>query len=337
MKTSKQSSKTAGSPKSVILFEFVLIEAFSMMSFISAIEPLRVANRILGYEAYDWCIVSEDGEDVYASNRLSVSADGRIGEGPIPDYTLLCAGLKLDTKYPARLNAFLQKRLTQTHQIGAISMGSFFLARAGLLDNRRCTIHWEGEPTLREEFPDINVTRAIFEADGPILTCSGGMSAFDMVLSIIARDHSEIVLREIANQLQLDHIRTEAVLQTAGSEYLSPSAPKIVQTAIALMGRSMGTPVNPTTLAKEVGASRRTLERLFVSHTGMSPAKFSKLQRLERARDLLLHGSLPIIDIAIATGFRSGAYFSYCFSEHFNVSPSSYRTQARIEGLPKNL
>lgn len=316
------------------VLEFVLIEQFSMMSFISAIEPLRVANRMLNREAYVWRVYSIDGAGVEASNGIVTPSEGRIGTGETPDFTFICAGLELEVPNPSSLNAFLARRYNQGCQIGAISMGSFFLARAGLLKNHRCTIHWEGEPALTEAFPELEVTRAIYEVDGRLLTCSGGMASFDLMLSIIARDHSDTTLRTIANQLQFDHIRTETVMQTAGSVSLPPTMPAVVQKAIALMSIHTEHPLSLSELAKEVGASRRSLERLFVKCTGHTPAKFSKLQRLERARDLLLHGNLPIVDIALTTGFRSGAYFSTCFSEHFGVPPSVYRTHAEKRSSP---
>ncbi|SNS27849.1 GlxA family transcriptional regulator [Tropicimonas sediminicola] len=308
-----------------ILFEFVLLDAFSMLSVISAIEPLRVANRILGREVYEWRLVSEDGDSVQASNGIVAQSEGLVGEGGRPDYTFVCAGLSLVARHPTRLSAFLNRRFAAGVTLGAISMGTIFLARAGLLRNRRCTIHWEGQPAFKEEFPEIDLTRAIYEIDGSIMTCAGGMSSFDLVMELIARDHDQRVLRSIANQLQLDRIRTGGMLQSPGTEHIPDTTPKQLRQAIKLLGDNMEHPMAPAALASSVGASRRTLERLFIKYTGMTPSKYCKMLRLERSRDLLLHSNMPILDVAVATGFRSGSYFSFCFSEYYGISPSSLR------------
>lgn len=317
-----------------ILFEFVLLDAFSMLSVTSAIEPLRVANRMAGYDCYAWTIVTEDGGSVRASNGLILASEGRIGEGPKPDYTFVCAGLSLVAQHQTRLTAFLNRRYSAGVTLGAISMGTIFLARAGLLKNTPCTIHWEGHPAFREEFPDITLSHAIFEIHQNIMTCAGGMSSFDLMMEIIARDHDKRLLHAVANQLQLDRIRSGGALQSSGTEHIPETAPKQMRNAIALLASSMEHPMSPAELASAVGSSRRSLERLFMKYTGMTPSKYSKIQRLERARDLLLHSNMPILEVAVATGFRSGSYFSFCFSDHFKVSPSSLRnavTQGNLD------
>jgi len=312
-------------PRRAVMFEFVLIGDFSMLSVTAAIEPLRVANRMAGYTCYEWSIVSENGAPIHASNGFVLESQGRIGEASVPDYTFVCAGLSLEAEHPTRLSAFLNRRLAAGVKLGAISMGSIFLARAGLLNGVRCTVHWEGLAAFKDQFPEIELTNSIYEIDGNIITCAGGMSSFDMMMEIISQDHDERILRSIANQLQLDRIRSSVAVQSPGSEHIPETAPKQLRRAVVILAENMEHPISPKDLAVVVGSSRRTLERLFVKYTGMTPSKFCKIQRLERARDLLLHSNLPVVDIAVITGFRSGSYFSYCFSDYYSVPPSSLR------------
>jgi transcriptional regulator GlxA family with amidase domain len=325
--------RTMAQPKPrPVLFEFVLMDAFSMMSVISAIEPLRVANRMGGHEFYAWTIKSEDGGAVRASNGLVLASEGRIGEGPRPDYCIVCAGISLVAAHPARLSAFLNRRYSEGTTLGAVSLGPVFLARAGLLKGKRATIHWEGRPAFKEEFPDIPVSRAIYEIDGQIMTCAGGMSSFDLTMEIIARDHDPKLVQTIANQLQRDRVRAGVTLQSAGTEHISDVAPEIILRAVAMLAETMETPMTPNELADELGVSRRTLERMFVKYTGLTPSKYAKTQRLERARDLLRHSNMSILDVAIVTGFRSGSYFSHCYVEYFGQPPSAARKGALAEG-----
>ena len=296
-----------------------------MLSVTSAIEPLRVANRLAGRTCYEWRVVSLDGSPVRASNGLSLESNGAIGEGSLPDYTFICAGLTVDVDNPNRLLAFLSRRHAAGVTVGSISMGTVILARAGLLQGRTCTVHWESLPTFRDDFPDLNVTDAIYEIDDRIVSCSGGMASLDLMLALIGRDHNKQLVDSIANQLQLNRIRTDKVVQSTGASRLPDTAPKQLRLACAILSENMETPLTLPDLAKSVGTSRRTLERMFAKHTGMTPAKFAKTQRLERARALLINSNLALLDIAVMTGFRSAAHFSSSFSAHFNVAPSVLR------------
>ena len=57
------------------------------------------------------------------------------------------------------------------------------------LEGRRATLHWEHLPAFREAFPDVTVVPSLFEIDCNRITCSGGISALDMMVALIERDH----------------------------------------------------------------------------------------------------------------------------------------------------
>lgn len=300
-----------------------------MLSVIAAVEPLRVANRLLGRKAYDWVIASEQGGDIRASNGIEITSIPGQDEGAIPDYTFVCAGLNLHCRNPAWLSAFLNRRKKSGTKIGSISMGSIFLARAGLLKGRKCTIHWEGLPAFTEEFPDIEVSQSLYEIDGDILTSAGGFSSFDLLLELIRKDQSDDLARRISNQLQFGRRRWRADYQIESSERILETAPPKMIAAIKFIEENLERNLSADELATEIGTSRRTLERIFLSCTGQSPAKYIKVRRLERARDLLLHSNMSVLEVAIATGFRSGSYFSVSFSEYFGVPPSQIGDRSR--------
>jgi len=159
------------------IFGFFLIEDFSMMSVAAAIEPLRAANRHLGQEVYQWHYYSADGGAVHASNGMKVDVHGALNDAPLLDRLFVSAGLTTDTPEQSRLNAMLQRAHQSGINIGALSGGTFLLARAGLIGNRRCTAHWEFLPSLRETFPSLNVEETLFVNDNKLLTCSGGAAS----------------------------------------------------------------------------------------------------------------------------------------------------------------
>ena len=168
---------------------FLLIDAFSMLSVASALEPLRGANRLLSRQAYAWHLISHDGAPVRASNGMEVSVDGSLNEHAKTDFLFACAGLDADPPYRSKLNAALQRASRNGVILGSLSAGTFLLARAGLLDGYSSTIHWEFQPAFAEEFPDLETSPGLYVIDRDRWTGSGGITGMDMMLRLIEQDH----------------------------------------------------------------------------------------------------------------------------------------------------
>ena len=189
----------------------------------------------------------------------------------------------------------------------------------------RCTLHWEGQPAFREEFPDVPLCSDLYVVDKNRYTCAGGTAGLDMMLDLITQDHGATLSQSIANQFHVDRIRTGDIEQRPGSSVRWDTLPPEVMRAITLMRTSFEAPFSTEHIARATGISVRKLERLFERHTGQTPARYYKALRLEHARDLLMHTNLANVEIAVATGFCSSSYFSACYSKHFGHSPSRER------------
>ncbi|MBI3907124.1 MAG: AraC family transcriptional regulator, partial [Pseudomonas fluorescens] len=143
-------------------FYFLLMPGFSAIGFISAIEPLRVANRFRG-ELYRWHVLSADGGAVLASNGMSVNADAALEPLKKGATLLVVAGFEpLKFTTPA-LEHWLRRLDNEGVTLGAIDTGSFILAEAGLLDGHRLTLHWEAIDAFKESYPQLSVTQELFE------------------------------------------------------------------------------------------------------------------------------------------------------------------------------
>lgn len=306
---------------------FLLISNFSMLSVTAAIEPLRVANRLSGKPFYRWLFLSHDGGPVTASNDISVTVDGSLADPPPADYLFVCAGLDVDPPYRARLNTALNVYRRRGTRLGSISAGTFILARAGLLEDVSCTVHWEFRPAFEQEFPFIDCSSQLFVIDKNVYTVAGGLAGLDLMLHLISVDHGPTLSRAIANQFQMDRVRTGASVQRPGALALLDAMPAVLQKAVGLMFLNIEDPLNAREVAERVGVSIRNLERLFRRHLGESPARFYMKLRLEKARDLLLHSNLSVLEIAISTGFTSSSYFASCYIRHYGERPSRHRTE----------
>jgi transcriptional regulator GlxA family with amidase domain len=310
---------------------FLLVPDFTMIAFTSAVEPLRLANRQSGRQLYGWRLVSKDGCPVTASNGVSVNVDAGIravepvaGQQPA---IVLCGGLGTERYQDRDVFAWLRRYDRHGAELGALCTGAHALARAGLLDGHRCTIHWENLPGLAEAFPDIEVTGDLFETDGRRFTCSGGAAAFDLMLHRIGVRHGEELAARISEQCILDRIRRSDDRQRMPLPVrLGVHHPKLTQ-AVEVMQDNIEEPLRQEGLAQRIGISRRQLERLFRRHIGRTPAQFYLETRLERARHLIHQTDLPIMSIACATGFVSASHFSTCYRQMFGKTPRAERGQ----------
>lgn len=304
---------------------FFLVENYSMMSLVSAIEPMRSANRQLQREAYRWSLYSLDGGPLSASNGLPMETK------PLPtapadfDHFFVCAGMETDLDDRHRLNAALHRLSRQGVRVGAISSGTFFLARAGLIGDARCTVHWEYLPVFREAFPQIGIEDRLYVVDRGLYTCSGGVASADMMLAIIARRHGGEVARSVANQFNIERIRGSNEQQRSGAMERVTTFPPTVQSAVDVICTNIEEPLSIAEVCARVGANPRRLERLFAHWLGTSPKRFYQRCRLDKARSLLMHSNLPIIDVAQMTGFATHSQFSVVFRRQFGETPTSLR------------
>lgn len=313
---------------------FFLIDRFSMMSVVASIEPLRSANRHLGRRVYSWTQISLDGSPVSASNGMSISVDASLQDCPPLDFLFVCAGLDVDPPARPRIHAALHRVRRQGTRLGALSTGTFILARAGFVEDRRCTVHWENLAAFRDEFPQIAVENSLYTIDRDLYTCSGGLAGTDMFLHVIAGEHGASVARAVGNQFQIDRIRDATEEQRHGSLERLATLPQPLQDAIHTMQANIENPLGVDELAELTGIHTRSLQRYFRSCLKCSPIKYYQRIRLENARELLFNTSLPIIDIAQMTGFSSHSQFTTCFRKHFGEAPNAVRLRSRGVEMP---
>ena len=324
IKSLLQASKSAGPLK----VGFLLIPNFSMLAFASAIEPLRAANRMAGEELFSWVISSPNGQPPEASNGVVVSADGDPEILQSCRLVFACAGLDIK-KYCTRDTLNVIRKLDRNGAIiGAICTGTYLMAAAGLLDDRRCTIHWENIDGLAEEFPLLEITNELFEIDDTRITCSGGTASLDMILYLISQVHGSSLAAQVSEQFIHDRIRDPSDRQRMElRSRLGVSHPKLLA-VVSFMEEGLEEPYSQTELAQKANLSTRQLERLFRKYLQTTPTRYYLNLRLARARHLLRQTSMSILSIALACGFVSASHFSKCYREVYGRTPRAERTPA---------
>lgn len=304
-------------------FGFLMIPNFSLGAFSAAIEALRLANHVTGEQTYEWCTISLDGAPVTSSSGVEIRAELGVTDVERLPTVFVCGGLDTHRFEDRRLSNWLRQIERRGTKIGAMCTGSHILARLGLLDGYRCTIHWENLPGFAEDFPEIDVSDDIFVIDRNRFTCAGGMAASDMMLSFISRQHGYDLAAAVSEEMVYERMRGEDDNQRMALRLrLAVSQPKLLA-SINQMSDNIEAPLSQVELAREVGLSTRQLERLFQKYVNCTPSRYYLEMRLNRARSLLQQTCMSVMNVALATGFVSASHFSKSYRLQFGYAPSA--------------
>jgi transcriptional regulator GlxA family with amidase domain len=309
-------------------FAFILAEEFSMFCVSAVIDVLRTANMVSGTEYYHWSTVSHDGEPVRASNGLTLKPAYSAENLPPADMTFVVASLTLDFPGRQKIVNALRTLGRRGASLGALSVGSHILAQAGQLEGHRCTIHWENRAGFREAFPHIECTSNVYEIDRKRYTAAGGTTGIDLMLEIVRADFGAEITNKVANNFQYERIRSHEDRQRVGREPDLTGKSEKLRRLTELMADNLEEPLSAGVLAQSVELSVRQVERLFLKHLESTPGRYYMTLRLERARQLLRQTNIPILEVALSTGFTSHSYFAQSYRMQFGRAPSDERRKS---------
>ncbi len=307
---------------------FVLLRDFSLIAFSSAIEPLRIANQLAGRALFEWQVLSETGEPVRCSNGLPVVPDAALSGANPRAMIFVCAGVQPERSTSPRVADWLRHQWRSGRTVGGLCSGAYALAKAGILEGRKFTLHWENLPPFAETFPHLKPLDQLYCIDGRIMTCAGGAAATDLFIEIVARNHgpqlADAVLRMCLHgpQRPADLRQRMSVSSTLGAR--NP----LLVSVIEIFEKSIDQPVDLAAVAADLGVSLRQIQRLFKLHVGKSPKSYLLSLRLERARGLLTETDMTLADISFSCGFEATNTFSKAFRRVYGVSPSGLSKSA---------
>ena len=314
-------------------FVFLTLPNYTMIALASAVDALRMANRVTKYSAYEWVLATLDGTPAGASNGLAMAPTVALEAASPADIVFVVGGVQVEKAVTPELLAAL-RRLARKHvPLGALCTGGYALAKAGLLDKYKAVIHWENISALREEFPRVTFSDQLFVIDRDRYTCTGGVAPLDLMMHIIKEQHGRHIAPLISEQFILDRIRNDQDRQHIPLQARVGLFHENLIEAAALMQANIEEPLSLDEIASLVGVSRRQIERLFKRYVGQVPTRYYLDMRLRRARELLLQTAMSIMEIAVACGFQSPPHFSKCYRNLFGHTPSAERQSSRTHTL----
>jgi len=308
----------AGRPRR---FVFVLLDNFTLLCFAAALESLRIANRMAGREIYTWRLIGEGGDEMTCSAGVTFKLDADLEELQRDDTVLVCGGIDVQKATTRKVLSWMRREARKGLIMGGLCTAGYSLAKAGLLDGKKATIHWENADSFSEEFDEVELTKSVFVIDGKRITTAGGTASVDLMLKLIANDRGEELASAVADQLIYSSIRTDQDTQRLSvPTRIGVRHPKLSQ-VIQMMENNIEEPISPSILARDVGMSTRQLERLFRRYLNRSPKRYYMELRLQKARNLLMQTDMSVINVALACGFASPSHFSKCYRAHYNTTP----------------
>ena len=304
---------------------YLLLPQFSLMAFSAACEPLRAANQLSGRALYDWVLVSADGTPVPSSSGLVSLVHHGVADAPKVDLAVVCASFTPRSAATTPVLAWLRRLASHGTYLAGIDTGSEVLAKAGLLDGHRATVHWEHLEAFTTDFPKVEATQDLYVTDRRRFSAAGGTACLDLMLYVIRSQHGHELATRVSDWFIYSRIRSgEEAQRMPLRDRLAAGNPRLLE-AVSLMEGAIEEPLSAGELARRVGVSTRELERLFQRWLKATPSAYYRRMRLERARALLRQTDTSITEVAFACGFGSIASFSRSYRACYGHPPSAGR------------
>ncbi|AYL95835.1 GlxA family transcriptional regulator [Mucilaginibacter celer] len=277
----------------------------------TATKDRKVRGRT-GVEIQCPCCVMEVAQPI---DTLIIAGNDRSAEG----------GIRL-----AEFHHWLSKiDPKKTRRIASVCGGAFALAKAGLLNGKKATTHWERSENLEKEYPGVQVeAHQFFVRDGNIYTSAGVSSGIDLSLAMVEEDYGRDIAIRVARKLVF-YLSRPGFQSQFGNLIPPYEAENIAGKLQGWLKQHLHEPLDVTRIADYLSMSTRNFTRVFHKQTGISPAKFIEKLRVEAARKLLEDTDVPLERIAEQCGLINLVGMRRTFLRHLNVTPSDYRRTFR--------
>ncbi|MEL7462699.1 MAG: GlxA family transcriptional regulator [Pseudomonadota bacterium] len=313
---------------SPLTVDLIVLPETSLLSLASVMEPMRGANRVAGRRLFDWRLWSADGGTPHSSSAMPIAVGGAFDPAVAGEAAIFLSSFDVDAYSRPEVLSLLRRAARAGAAIGGVEAGAWLMARAGLLDGRRATTHWEDLDAFAEAHPEIDVRPDRFVIDGPRFTTGGASPALDLMLHLVRARHGYAIALDVASLFIYDQSRAAEEPQPQVSlGRLGWREPRLRE-AVALIEGALSDPIPTAEIARAVGCSPRRLEELFKARLGVGPYGYYLTLRLNAGRRLALETALTMAEIAEATGFSSASAFARAFRSRFGESPGAARKRA---------
>ena len=291
-------------PIKPITVSVLLSKTFSNIVLACLLEPLRVARDSHDLEV-TWSFFTYDDQPVISSSGMRIAPDMSFAERKPCDLALVVGG---DCFREDAEAANVQRALRAIKNSGIVvgaDTGAWLMARSGLLNGRKATLHWQLVEEFAETFPAVTVSSARFVRDDRYWTCGSAATALDLILQFIGANFGPAIAFDVSAMFLHDNSRDRVAETMLPS--LSRQGSARLRKILSLMTEAIETPLSLKQLSHRANIPKRTISRLFREELGVPPLRYYTMLRLARARDLATHTKMSRQDVALRCGFATSS------------------------------
>jgi transcriptional regulator GlxA family with amidase domain len=327
-------SATAQRGQAQLSVAFVLAPEFTLMALTAFIEALRhaadEADRSRQIRCR-WTILGPDRQPVRSSCGVEITPWQTFDDPSQFDYVAVVGGLlRAHRLLNSAITAYLKRAAAAGVPLVGVCTGSFILARAGLMRERRCCVSYHHINEFAAEFPNIPTQAdTLFTIDRDRITCAGGGAVVDLAIHLIEKHCGRDAALKCVSQMVIEERRRHNHPQShVGGNWPSSITNPLIRRAFLQVQVSMSRPLTVRDLAASFGVGVRQLERVFRSELRLSPAAFIKRMRVEHGCWLLTHTHKSITEIAFECGFADSSHFARTCQAVLGKAPRQLREQS---------
>lgn len=326
----RNQTKDLSSPRNARRILIVAVPPMRTLDVFGPAEVFGDANWLRGGDpVYRVSIISACADRV-VSNHLGtpVQTDRTFQECQGPIDTLLVAGCMgpRELHYESGFLDWLRLQSSRSRRFGSICTGAFVLAKAGLLDGRRATTHWNWARELAEDYPRVAVDpNPIYIRDGSCFTSAGVTAGIDLCLALVEEDFGRPLALRIAQMMVVFLRRPGGQSQFSATLEAQSRASRPLGDLLAWLPDHLRHDLSVDLLARRVAMSTRNFTRLFKKELGKTPAQHTEDLRLEAARLQLESTARSTDEIADACGLASAEVLRRMFHRRLGITPGQYR------------
>lgn len=290
-------------------------------------EVFSSANKFNEHPAYEVIIFSFEEGKLKSDGGLTLYAEKSWDNLDELD-TLIIPGGNQSRTYLGRedIREWLLAKAENCRRVTSVCTGAFWLAEAGILNNKSATTHWRHCDALQERYPLIYVdSNAIYLHQGKVSTSAGITAGIDLCLSLVEQDLGYATSVSVAQELVVFYRRPGGQSQFVSLQLAQSSGDTRIASAIRYIHQHLKVDIRVEDIAHHVGLSSRQLNRIFQSDINISPNQYVVKERLNLACDLLKNSDLTLERIATSSGLASGDNLRNVFQRQYGISPMAYR------------
>jgi transcriptional regulator GlxA family with amidase domain len=307
----------------------VVVPPVDELDLVGPLQVFNSVNRLAGRRIYQIEVVTntgsltvggESGVLTFVARRHFSKVEGAC------DSVLLVCGLKSRSVRDATLSAWLRNVAPEVRRLGAVCVGAFLIAEAGLLNGRTATTHWRFGREMARRFPRVRVQHdPLWVKDGNIYTSAGISAGIDLALAWVEEDCGSGLAHEAARELVLFLRRPGGQPQLSVSLASQASEMLSIRELQIWVVEHLQEKLSVEELADRMAMSVRNFERVFTREVGTTPSQYVLQMRVEAARRELERTQKSLKQVAATAGFGNVDVMRRAFVRLLGLPPRRYR------------